>query len=140
MKYKQSAAAGYAEFIALMAMMMSLVALSIDTMLPALSNIGTDLGVIKVNTNQLIISMLFLGMASGQMLYGPISDSTGRKPAIYLGYVLFIIGCLLSFSASNFPVMLAGRLLQGFGAAGPRIVSLALVRDRYEGRAMARVM
>ena len=133
-------APGFAEFITLMAFMMSLVALSIDTMLPALSGIGKELGVIKENSNQLVLSMLFLGMAGGQLLYGPISDSTGRKPAIYLGYAIFILGCLLSLFAMNFPVMLAGRVLQGFGAAGPRVISLALVRDQYEGRKMARVM
>jgi DHA1 family bicyclomycin/chloramphenicol resistance-like MFS transporter len=140
MPYKKTAAPGFAEFITLMAMMMSLVALSIDTMLPALSDIGKELGVLEENSNQLIISILFLGMASGQLLYGPISDSTGRKPAIYIGYGLFVTGTLLSFYAASFPVMLTGRILQGFGAAGPRIVSLALVRDRYEGRDMARVM
>ena len=128
------------EFIALTAMMMSLVALSVDTMLPALSQIGRDLGVIDNNSPQLIISLFFLGMASGQLLYGPVSDSTGRKPAIYVGYGLFITGCLFSLVATTLPVMLAGRFLQGFGTAGPRIVSIAIVRDRYEGSAMARVM
>ena len=121
-------------------MMMSLVALSVDTMLPALSEIGRDLGVTDNNSSQLIISLFFFGMASGQLLYGPVSDNTGRKQAIYLGYGLFITGCLLSLVATTLPVMLAGRLLQGFGAAGPRIVSVAIVRDQYEGRAMARVM
>jgi len=131
---------GSGEFIALTAMMMSLVALSVDTMLPALSQIGRDLGVIDNNSPQLIISLFFLGMASGQLLYGPVSDSTGRKPAIYVGYGLFITGCLFSLVATTLPVMLAGRFLQGFGTAGPRIVSIAIVRDRYEGSAMARVM
>ncbi len=140
MKSNKNSDPGFAEFIALIAMMMSLVALSIDTMLPALSAIGEDLAVTGKNTSQLIISLFFLGMASGQLLYGPISDSSGRKPAIYLGYGLFIFGCLLSFAAPNFPVMLAGRFLQGFGTAGPRIISIAIVRDRYEGRSMARVM
>ena len=140
MKNKTGSEPGFAEFITLTAVMMSLVALSIDTMLPALSAIGHDLGVIDDNTSQLIISIFFLGMASGQLLYGPVSDSTGRKPAIYLGYGLFIIGCILSLSATSFPLMLAGRFLQGFGTAGPRIVSIAIVRDRYEGSSMARVM
>ena len=131
---------GSGEFIALTAMMMSLVALSVDTMLPALSQIGRDLGVIDNNSPQLIISLFFLGMASGQLLYGPVSDSTGRKPAIYVGYGLFITGCLFSLVATTLPVMLAGRFLQGFGTAGPRIVSIAIVRGRYEGSAMARFM
>lgn len=130
----------FGEFVALMALMISLVALSIDALLPALPAIGNTLGVQRENDNQLIISVLFLGMAIGQMIYGPLSDSTGRKPAIYVGFGLFILGCLLALFASSFPMMLAGRVLQGVGAAGPRIVTVALVRDQYEGRAMARVM
>jgi len=128
------------EFVTLMALLISLVALSIDAMLPALPEIGRDLGVERSNDNQLIISVLFLGLAAGQMIYGPLSDSTGRKPAIYLGLVLFIAGCLLSIFATSFSAMLAGRFLQGIGAGGPRIVIVALVRDCYEGRAMARIM
>jgi DHA1 family bicyclomycin/chloramphenicol resistance-like MFS transporter len=123
-----------------MAMMTSLAALSTDAMLPALAEIGAELGVARENANQLIVSLLFLGLAGGQILYGPLSDSVGRKPAIYAGYVLFMIGCLLSLFAASFPIMLAGRLLQGIGIAGPRSVTMALIRDKYEGRAMARVM
>jgi DHA1 family bicyclomycin/chloramphenicol resistance-like MFS transporter len=100
---------GFAEFISLTAMMMSLVALSVDSMLPALSAIGRDLGVIDNNSSQLIISLFFLGLASGQLLYGPVSDNTGRKAAIYVGYGLFITGCVLSLFATTLYVMLAGR-------------------------------
>ena len=75
---------GFVEFVALMAMMTALAAMSIDTMLPALSEIGLDLGVQRVNDSQLVISLLFLGMAVGQMFYGPVSDSIGRKPTIYI--------------------------------------------------------
>lgn len=130
----------FAEFVALTAMMMSLVALSIDAMLPALTVIGGELGVLHENSNQLIISLLFLGMSAGQIIYGPLSDATGRKPAIYTGFGIFITGTLLSLFATSFAMMLTGRILQGFGAAGPRIVSIALVRDQYEGPTMARVM
>jgi DHA1 family bicyclomycin/chloramphenicol resistance-like MFS transporter len=130
----------FGEFVALTAMMIALVALSIDAMLPALPEIGQDLGVQRDNHNQLIISLLFVGLAVGQMLYGPVSDSTGRKPAIYAGFGLLIIGCLLSLFATSFPMMLAGRVLQGVGVAGPRIVTVAIVRDQYKGRAMAQVM
>jgi DHA1 family bicyclomycin/chloramphenicol resistance-like MFS transporter len=131
---------GSGEFIALMAAMTSLVALSTDAMLPALQTIGADLGVSEPNANQLIVSLLFYGLAFGQLLFGPLSDSVGRKPAIYAGYGLFIAGCLCSIFAGTFAVMLFGRLLQGVGVAGPRSVTLALVRDQYEGRAMARIM
>jgi MFS transporter, DHA1 family, multidrug resistance protein len=131
---------GFGEFIALMALMVSLVALSLDIMLPALPDIGRDLGVSNPNDVQLVISVLILGLSLGQVMYGPLSDSTGRKPMIFAGTVIFLIGCLLSINATRFTVMLAGRFLQGIGAAGPRSVIVALVRDRYEGRAMARVM
>ncbi|MCB0155677.1 MAG: multidrug effflux MFS transporter [Anaerolineae bacterium] len=130
----------FVEFVALMALMISLVALSIDALLPALPEIGQALGVQRENDNQLIISLLFLGMAVGQMIYGPLSDSTGRKPAIYVGFGLFASGSLLALFATSMPMMLAGRVLQGLGAAGPRIVTMALIRDQYDGRAMAQVM
>ena len=120
--------------------MISLVALSIDIMLPALQQIAGDLGAPRVNDSQLIVTALFAGLAAGQIVYGPLSDSIGRKPAIHAGLLLFILGCLMSILATNFTVMLAGRVLQGLGAAGPRSVIVALVRDRYEGRAMARIM
>ncbi len=128
------------EFVAMMALMTSLVAMSIDLMLPALNTIGTDLGVPHENASQLIVTMVFLGLAIGQLLYGPLSDSIGRKPAIYLGFALFFAGSLLAIVAVNVPMMLTGRLLQGLGVAGPRSVSMALIRDRFAGRAMARVM
>ncbi len=128
------------EFVALVALMFSLVAMSIDGMLPALPAIGADLAVPDPNDTQYVVSSLFLGLAFGQLLAGPLSDSFGRKPIIYAGLVLFILGCLLSIFASSFEWMIAGRVLQGFGAASPRIVTIALVRDQYEGRAMARVM
>jgi len=129
-----------AEFVTLMALMISLVAMSIDAMLPALPEIGADLGVREANHNQLVISALLIGLAAGQLFYGPISDSVGRKPGIYVGLALFLIGCLMCIFATSFTVMLAGRFLQGIGVAAPRTVAVALIRDQYEGRAMARVM
>lgn len=137
---KAAAGPRFGEFVALMALMMSLVAMSIDAMLPALAEIGADLGVHQENTSQLIVTMIFLGLAGGQLIYGPLSDSIGRKPTIYLGYAVFFTGSLLAILAVSFPMMLAGRLLQGVGMAAPRSVTLALIRDRYEGSAMARVM
>jgi len=130
----------YVEFVVLVSMMMSLTALSTDMMLPSLAQIGLELGVQEANDRQLVVSLLFLGMAMGQLFFGPLSDKTGRKPAIYLGYGLFVLGALFSVFSINFPMMLVGRVLQGLGISAPRSVTLALVRDRYEGRAMARVM
>lgn len=129
---------GFIEQVSLLALMISMVALSIDVMLPALSDISRDLEASDPNKRQYVIAAVFLGLAAGQMFYGPISDSVGRKPAIYFGFGLFLVGCLLSIFAPNFEVMLFGRLLQGLGVAAPRIVSLALIRDQYQGREMAR--
>lgn len=130
----------FVEFIVLMALMMSLVALSIDAMLPALGQIGQSLEVVPAADVQLIISVMFLGLAIGQFFYGPASDSFGRRPVILVGYLIFTAGLLLSIVADDLNTMLVGRFLQGFGLAAPRILTVAIVRDLCAGREMARVM
>jgi DHA1 family bicyclomycin/chloramphenicol resistance-like MFS transporter len=131
---------GFIEFVILIALIISLVALSIDAMLPALPEIAADLGVQQINDSQYVISIFFAGMAFGQLFFGPLSDSIGRRPSIIAGFVVFALGCVLSIFATSFEQMLLGRFLQGFGASGPRIVSIALVRDQFKGREMARVI
>ena len=128
------------EFVPLAALLMSLSALSIDAMLPALPAIGRDLGALRRNDVQFVITALFLGLGLGQILIGPLSDRIGRKPAMQAGLLLFMAGCLVSIFAPTFEVMIGGRILQGIGVAGPRIVTIALVRDQYTGRQMARLM
>ncbi len=128
------------EFIALCAMLTAMVAMSIDTMLPGLGLIARDLGVTSANDRQFIIFGFFIGHAVGTLVFGPLSDSIGRKPTIYLGLVFYALGALLCMSAWSFPALIAGRILQGFGAAAPRSVSIAMVRDGFAGPAMARVM
>ncbi|MCG8613754.1 MAG: multidrug effflux MFS transporter [Pseudomonadales bacterium] len=128
------------EFIALTALMISMVAMAIDAMLPALGLIGADLQVSHANDAQLVVTVLFLGLSIGQALSGPLSDRFGRRIPILLGMVIFIVGCLISMLAQDFTVMLIGRFLQGLGAAAPRIVSIALVRDQFQGASMARIM
>ncbi|MDO6513689.1 MULTISPECIES: multidrug effflux MFS transporter [unclassified Neptuniibacter] len=131
---------GFTEFVALMAFVTCFVAMSIDLMLPALFQIGQDLGVQRDNDTQLIVSTIFIGVAIGHLIYGPLADVIGRKPSIYLGFAIFILGTLISLFAVNMSMMLVGRLLQGLGAAGPRIVTIAIVRDKSHGSEMARVM
>lgn len=128
------------EFVALVALMFSIVAMATDIMLPALGIIGRDLSVADPNDAQLVVSSLFAGFAVGQMFAGPVSDAIGRKPAIYIGYTIFIIGCIISLVASDLQTMLIGRALQGLGAAPCRIITVAMVRDSYAGRAMAKIM
>jgi MFS transporter, DHA1 family, multidrug resistance protein len=129
-----------AEFIVMLAFMVSIVAMATDIMLPALSMIGDDLRAGHSNDVQLIVSSLFFGFSIGQLMVGPLSDTYGRRPVIFVGYVVFAAGCLLSISSTDLATMLAGRFLQGVGAAAPRIVSTSLIRDGYAGRAMARIM
>ena len=128
------------EFIPLVALLFSLVALSIDAMLPALPELGRDLGAARPNDVQYVVVSLFLGLGLGQALFGPLSDRIGRKPAIYAGLAVFMAGCVVSAVAPTFGSMIAGRVLQGIGVAAPRIVTVALVRDQYEGRPMARIL
>ena len=139
-KMAGSAGPGFKEFVTLIALLTSLVALAIDAMLPALAHIGQDFNVSDPNDVQLIIGMIFAGMAIGQLFYGPLSDNLGRKPAIFIGLGLFIVGDLIALMASDFNTLLLGRLIQGIGLASPRVVGMALVRDLYVGAGMARVM
>ncbi|WP_372680935.1 multidrug effflux MFS transporter [Desulfosarcina sp.] len=131
---------GYREFVTLMAVMISITALSIDMMLPALPEIGKDLRVGHVNDVQLVVTVLLFGMGIGQLLFGPLADSFGRKPVIIIGFAVFIIGCLFSIFSNRFELMIIGRMIQGIGTGGPRTAIIALVRDQYGGRAMARIM
>ncbi len=128
------------EFIVLMAYLTALVALSIDAMLPALGVMASDLHVERTNSIQLVVALLFAGMMVGQILYGPIADAIGRKRTLYIGIALFMLGSLISWHATSLPVMLLGRLIQGLGVASPRIVTMAVVRDKFHGRDMAYVM
>ncbi len=119
---------------------MSLTALSIDTMLPALPAIAGDLGATRPNAGQFVITALFLGFGIGQLVVGPLSDRLGRRPTMHAGLLLFMAGCLVSVFAPSFEAMIAGRVVQGIGVAAPRVVTIAMVRDQYEGREMARLM
>ena len=100
----------FIEFVTLLALMVSMVAMATDIMLPALSIIGEDLGITDPNHTQLVVSSLFGGLALGQLLAGPISDSIGRKVTIYLGFIIFIVGCLISVTATSLDAMLIGRV------------------------------
>lgn len=128
------------EFTLLVALLMSIVAISIDALLPALGIISQDIPLAHPNQAQLIISALFLGMAIGQLVCGPLSDATGRKKVLYSGILLFLCGSLLCFFAQDINTLLIGRFIQGLGVAGPYISAISIVRDKYAGREMAKVM
>ncbi|MEY4697574.1 MAG: hypothetical protein RIT14_2002, partial [Pseudomonadota bacterium] len=131
---------GQVEFVALIAMLFATIAFSIDAMLPALPHIAAELTPDAPNAAQLILTAFILGMGLGTLMAGPLSDALGRRPVILFGAGLYSLGAALAYVAPSLETVLLARLLQGLGAAGPRVVSLALVRDLYKGREMARVV
>ncbi|PZP84852.1 MAG: Bcr/CflA family drug resistance efflux transporter [Azospirillum brasilense] len=128
------------EFTLMMAAMMAAVALSIDALLPALGVIAQELQVQNRNHTQFLIGGLFMGMALGQLIAGPLSDALGRRRVLFTGLAIHFAGSLVCLFAPSFGVLLAGRIIQGLGAAGPYVSAVSIVRDKYSGRAMARVM
>lgn len=135
-------AAGRAQlaFVVFLGLMSSVVAMTIDAVLPALDAISTDLAFATDNDRQLVVLLVILGMGLGQPVFGPLSDSIGRRPAALIGWGLHLAGTLLCLTAETAGMMLAGRFLQGFGAGGPRVIAVAILRDLYEGRPMARIL
>ncbi|MFA5898185.1 MAG: cystathionine beta-lyase [Hyphomicrobium sp.] len=128
------------EFIALVASLLALAGLSLDIMLPALPQMGTVLGFASANDQQAVIIVFLVGFAIGQLAFGRMSDLQGRKPVLLAGIAIFIAGTLFAAMSSTFGAILLARLVQGIGAAAARVIAVALVRDRYSGRKMARVM
>jgi MFS transporter, DHA1 family, multidrug resistance protein len=128
------------EFIAMMAMLFATIALSIDAMLPALPAIAAELSPADPNRAQLVISSFFFGMGFGTLIAGPVSDAFGRKPVIFACAAIYLVGAGLSYLATSLEMLLAARVLQGLGAAAPRVVGMAMVRDLYKGRDMARIV
>lgn len=128
------------EFIAIVAAMMAMTALSIDIMLPALPAMSDYFGLEDPNARQLVLTYYLLGFAVGQLFYGPLSDRFGRKPILIIGLLIYSVASVVTFLAHDYTLFLAARALQGIGGASPRVMALAVVRDLFHGREMARVM
>ncbi len=128
------------EFIALLALLFATIAISIDAMLPALPQIALDLSPEDPNKAQLVITSFVLGMGLGTLFAGPLSDAFGRKTTILAGFVLYIFAALACWAAPSLETLLIARVVQGIGAAAPRTVSIAMVRDMFKGREMAQIM
>ncbi|WP_299042111.1 multidrug effflux MFS transporter [uncultured Tateyamaria sp.] len=123
-----------------MAMMFATIAFSIDAMLPAMPAIAAEIAPGGVAQAALVMTFFVIGMGAGTFFTGPLSDAIGRKPVVYLGLAVYAVGAVLSWVAPTLELMLAARVLQGLGAAGPRVVSTAIIRDLYAGRAMASIL
>ncbi len=130
----------FREFVALIAAMMAINALSIDMMLPALPDIGVALGLVGENEQQWIITSYLLGFGAAQIVYGTLADRFGRKPVLLVGVVLYTIFTVVAAFAPTFETIILARILQGIGAAATRVLAVSIVRDNYAGRTMARVM
>lgn len=109
-------------------------------MLPALRQIGRDLAVANPLDTQLVVTTFILGMMLGELVFGPLADAVGRKKAILAGLAIYVAGSLVASFATSFETLIAARIIQGIGAAGPKIASRALIRDRFAGEAMARIL
>ncbi|TCU12693.1 MFS transporter [Rhizobium sullae] len=130
----------FRERIALYALLTSLTSLSIDALLPGLRQIGEEVAVAPPLSTQHIVSLFIFGMAFGEMLLGPLSDTMGRKKALVLGLGVYAVGTIIAMFAGSLEMVILGRFLQGVGVSGPKIATRAMIRDQFEGDAMARVM
>lgn len=130
----------FPEFITLMALLMCITALSIDIMLPSLPEIAASLAVSDASHLPYIISAYMGGLAFGQIVWGPLADKWGRKPPLLMGLGVFAVATVIAIFSTSFPALIAARVLQGFGGAAGRVVAMAIVRDIFAGRQMARVM
>lgn len=129
------------EFTVLLSMTMGVAALAIDMILPALGEMRSHFD-LAPDSNAIapIVTFFLIGLALGQLVWGPLSDAIGRKRVLYAGLIVYIVSSIASSFAPSLEVLFLLRLLGGFGAAGPRVVVQGIVRDMYEGQAMARVM
>ncbi|MEE9389510.1 MAG: MFS transporter [Paracoccaceae bacterium] len=127
------------EFVALMALLFSMVAFAIDAMLPGLPDIAQELTQADPNKAQLVVTAFMLGMGVGTFFAGPLADAYGRRFITNIGLFIFVLGSFLAYIAPSLELMLGARLFQGLGVAGARIAPLAMIRDLYEGRQMARI-
>jgi DHA1 family bicyclomycin/chloramphenicol resistance-like MFS transporter len=129
----------FAEFVVLIAAVMSAQAIAVDAMLPAFPIIVDALHVPNENQVQWILTFYISGMGCGQLFWGMMSDRFGRRPVLLGGLGLYVLAALLCGVAGSFHALLAWRFIHGLAAASAT-VSRSVVRDLYSGRHMARVM
>jgi len=127
-------------FVFMMAGFMALNGLAVDSMLPALPAIGLALGVVNPNEHQWVLTAYLLGFGVFQLFFGPLSDRFGRRKVLFSGISIYVLFSVLTIFANSFDWVIAARFMQGAGSAASRVLVVAIVRDCYSGRQMARVM
>jgi DHA1 family bicyclomycin/chloramphenicol resistance-like MFS transporter len=128
------------EFVAFVAALMAVNALGVDLMLPALADIGEQLGIATANHRQWIITAYMLGFGAGQLVYGPLADRFGRRPILFVTLAGFVAASVFAAGSQTFVALLGARVLQGLMSASTRVLAVAIVRDRFAGRQMARTL
>jgi DHA1 family bicyclomycin/chloramphenicol resistance-like MFS transporter len=131
---------GFKQFVALVAALMAVNALAVDSMLPALPAIGQSLGIAKGNQQQWIVTSYLLGFGAAQILYGTLADRFGRKSILLLGLGIYVASSIAATFAPSLEVLIIVRVIQGIGSAATRVLAVSIVRDCYSGSQMARVM
>lgn len=127
--------------VAYLAYLGILLAVGVDISLPAFDELDTAFGLSDRGVSVGVIGTVYIvGMAIGQLAYGVASDRFGRRTTMLFGIGLYSLGVVLALVAPNLEILLAGRLLWGFGAAAPFVLRQAIARDLYEGDRMARII
>ncbi|MFT3977553.1 MAG: multidrug effflux MFS transporter [Sphingomonas bacterium] len=130
----------FGEFVALIAALMAMGALGIDTMLPALPDIGNALHVANPNHRQFVITVFGAGFGIGHIFHGPLVDRFGRRKMLIGALSFYAFVNVLAAVSASYPLLLASRFLGGTAVAGSRVATIAMVRDCFAGRAMAKIM
>ncbi|AHN26746.1 MFS family multidrug transport protein, bicyclomycin resistance protein [Gilliamella apicola] len=121
------------KLILILGLLSMLMPLSIDMYLPSMPTIAQDFNVADA-TVQLTISCYLLGFSFGQLLFGPITDSYGRRYVLIAGLIIFIVAALICGIASNINQLITARFFHGIAAAATSIVINALMKDIYRDR------
>lgn len=112
---------------------------AIDMYLPALPQVAADLGT-SMQATQSTLSVFFAAFGISQLAYGPLSDQFGRKPPLYVGLVIFLLGTIGCAFAPTIATLLVARVVQGIGAATVMVIPRAIIRDLHTGPAATRLM
>src|SRR5688500_2411109 len=131
---------GRRELVVMVALLMSLNALAIDGMLPALDEMARELGAQDGNRRQLVVGLFLLANGVGCLVPGSFADRFGRRPLLLLSLASYAVFSLLIALVEDFDVLLVLRVIQGVLTAGLMVVPNAIIRDQYEGDRMARLM